>query len=52
LVEAGDSHAIDVFVSEEEALCALEECLRDEPEWRMLLRAQEREFAGAILSLN
>jgi hypothetical protein len=52
LVEVGDPEAIDVFVLQEDAQRALEECVRDEPEWRTLLRVQEIEFAGASPSLN
>jgi hypothetical protein len=52
LVEVGDPEAIDVFVCEEDAQRALEECLRDEPEWRTLLRVQEIEFAGTSASTN
>jgi hypothetical protein len=33
LVEFGDSEAIDLFLREEDARRALEEALRDEPEW-------------------
>jgi hypothetical protein len=33
LVELGDSEAIDLFLREEDARQALEECLRDEPDW-------------------
>jgi hypothetical protein len=52
LVEAGDPEAIDVFLCEADAWRALEECLRDEPEWRTLLRVQEIEFSGASPSPN
>ena len=38
LVQRGDAEAIDVFVSEEDAHEALDDCLRDEPEWQGLLR--------------
>jgi bifunctional non-homologous end joining protein LigD len=34
LVEAGDRKAIDVFLAEEDAQRALEDCLRDEPQWQ------------------
>lgn len=34
LVEAGDPEAIELFVTEKDARRALEDCLRDEPEWR------------------
>lgn len=52
LVEVGDPEAIDVFVCEEDAQRALAECLRDEPEWRTLVRVQEIEFSGASSSTN
>jgi hypothetical protein len=52
LVEAGDPETIDVYLTNEEAQRALEECLRDEPEWRDLLRVEEIELAGASLSPN
>jgi hypothetical protein len=38
LVEAGDPEATDVFIRPEDARRALEACLKDEPEWRGLLR--------------
>lgn len=44
LVEAGDDEAIDVFVSRDRAEDALAACLRDEPEWRHLLRIEEIEL--------
>jgi len=34
LVETGDTEAIDIYLSEQDAHCALEDCLRDEPGWR------------------
>jgi hypothetical protein len=34
LVQAGDREAIDVYLAEEDAQRALEDCFRDEPEWR------------------
>jgi hypothetical protein len=52
LVEAGDPEAIDVYLYEEDAQRTLEDCLRDEPEWRGLLRVEEIEFAGASQSAN
>jgi hypothetical protein len=36
--EAGDPKAIDVYLREQDAQRALEDCLRDEPDWRGLLR--------------
>jgi hypothetical protein len=52
LVEAGDPEAIDVYLCEQDAQRALEDCLRDEPEWRGLLRVEEVDFSGASLSEN
>jgi hypothetical protein len=52
LVQAGDTEAIDVFLSREEAEDALANCLRDEPGWRGLLRVEEIELAGAATSSN
>jgi hypothetical protein len=52
LVEADDPEAIDVFVSEEDARRALEDCLRDEPGWRGLLRVEEIEFSSTTESAN
>jgi hypothetical protein len=52
LVEAGDPEAIDVFLSEDDAQRALDDCLKDEPEWRGLLRVAEFELAGASISPN
>jgi hypothetical protein len=44
LVEAGDPEAIDVFLCEEDAQRAIEDCLRDEPEWRGMLTVPPMEF--------
>jgi hypothetical protein len=44
LIETGDTEAIDVFLSDGDAERALAECLRDEPEWRGLLRVREIEL--------
>jgi hypothetical protein len=52
LVEAGDPEAIDVYLCEQDAQRALEDCLRDEPDSRDLLRVEEIEFAGASQSPN
>jgi hypothetical protein len=41
LVEAGDPEAIDVYACEQDAHRALEDCLRDEPQWQGLLRVDE-----------
>ena len=45
LVEAGDPEAIDVYLCEQDEQRALEDCLRDEPQWRSVLRVEEIEFA-------
>jgi hypothetical protein len=50
LVQAGDPEAIDVYVSEEEARRALDDCLSDEPEWRGLLRVEPVEFETSLSS--
>ena len=52
LVEAGDPEAIDVYLCEQDAQRALEDCLRDEPEWRGLLRVETVELAGSDQSAN
>jgi hypothetical protein len=53
LVEAGDPEAIDVYLCEEDAQRALEECLRDEPDWRGLLSVEEIEPPHPLrVSLN
>jgi hypothetical protein len=52
LVEAGDPEAIDVFIRPEDAQRALEECLRDEPDWRGLLRVEEIEFSATSECAN
>jgi hypothetical protein len=53
LVEAGDPEAIDVFLAEADAQRALEDCLRDEPQWRGQLHVEEIELSDApSVSLN
>jgi hypothetical protein len=53
LVETGDTEAIDVFLSEDDAELALAECIVDKPGWRGLLRVQEIEVDSlAAPSLN
>jgi len=51
-VEAGDTEAIDVFIRPEDAQCALQDCLRDEPDWRGLLRVDEIEFSATAECTN
>jgi hypothetical protein len=41
LVEAGDPEAIDVYLCEQDAQRALEDSLRDEPQWRGSLWVEE-----------
>jgi hypothetical protein len=45
LVEAGDPAAIDVFLCEQDAQRALEDCLRDRPNQKGLLCVEEVEPA-------
>lgn len=52
LVEARDPEAIDIYLCEQDAQQALEDCLRDEPHWQGLLRVQEIEFDGSAQSPN
>jgi hypothetical protein len=44
LTELHDPEAIELFITEEEARRALEDCLRDEPEWRGRLEVTEVEL--------
>ena len=48
LVEAGDPETIDLFLTEQDAQRALADCLRDEPEWRYLLRIEEIELVAGF----
>jgi hypothetical protein len=52
LVQVDDPETIDVYLTREEAEAALADCLRDEPEWRDLLRIEEIELHGLPPSLN
>jgi hypothetical protein len=52
LVEVGDRKAFDVYLAKEHAQRALEDCLRDEPDWRGLLRIEEVELSADPLSPN
>jgi hypothetical protein len=53
LVEAGDREAIDVYLCEQDAQRALEDSLRDEPEWRGLLWIEELDLSdGPTMSLT
>jgi hypothetical protein len=46
LVEGGDPESIDLYLCEQDAQRALEECLRDEPQWQGLLNIAEIELAA------
>jgi hypothetical protein len=46
LVEAADPEAIDVYLCEQEAQRALEDCLRDEPHEDGLLRVETIELSS------
>ena len=48
LTELHDPEAIELFITEEDAKRALEDCLRDEPDWSGLLRVEEIAFAGML----
>jgi hypothetical protein len=52
LVEAGDPEAIDVYLCEQDAQRALEDCLSDEPHWRGQLRVEEIELSCMLQSAN
>jgi hypothetical protein len=52
LVAAGDPEAIDVYLCEEDAQRALEDCLSDQPRWHGQLRVEEIKFAGILQSVN
>jgi hypothetical protein len=44
--------AIELFITEEDARRALEDCLRNEPQWRGLLEVSEVELDHEHTSLN
>jgi hypothetical protein len=52
LVELGDSEAIDLFLREDDAEPALEECLCDEPQWAGLLHVEPVELEEREVSPN
>ena len=52
LVEVGDPAVIDVYLCEQDAQHALEDCLSDEPEWWGLLGVAEIELSVDQTSLN
>ena len=49
---AGDSEAIDLYLCEKDAQRAVEDCLRDEPQWRGFLHVEEVELSADFVSLN
>ena len=52
LTELHDPEAIELFITEEDARRALEDCLRDEPQWRDRLGVTEVERDHEHTSLN
>ena len=52
LTELHDPEAIELFITEEDAKRALEDCLRDEPDWCGVLRVEEVEFDHEHTLLN
>ena len=52
LVELGDSEAIDLFLREEDARRALEECLADEPDRVGMLSAEPVEVDERQISAD
>jgi hypothetical protein len=52
LVELGDSEAIDLFLREEDAQAALEDAIRDEPDWACVLSVEAIELDGRDVSAN
>ncbi len=51
-VQAGDPEAIDVYLAEEDAQRALEDCLRDEPQWQGLLHVEAVELDERDVSMT
>ena len=52
LTELHDPEAIELFLTEEDAQRALDDCLRDEPDWRGLLRVEEIESSATSNCAN
>ena len=52
LTELHDPEAIELFLTEENAQRALDDRLRDEPDWRGLLRVEEIESSATSNCAN
>jgi hypothetical protein len=52
LVEAGDDETVDLFVRREDAITALNNCIRDEPDWAGLLYVAPIELDERDISAN
>lgn len=52
LAEEGHWETIDLFVRREDAERALKGCLRDEPDWKGLLRIEQVELAAGSAASN
>jgi hypothetical protein len=52
LTEVHDPEAIELFITEEDARRVLDDCLRDEPQWRGRLEVTEVELGHEHTSLN
>ena len=52
LTELHDPEAIELFLTEEDAQRALDDCLRDEPDWRGRLRVEEIESSATSNCAN
>ena len=52
LTDLHDPEAIELFITEEDARGALEDCLRDEPRWRGRVEVTEAELDHEHTSLN
>ena len=52
LTELHDPEAIELFITEEDARRALEDCLRDEAQWHGRLEVSEVELDHEYTSLN
>jgi hypothetical protein len=52
LTELHDPEAIELFITEEDARRALDDCLGDEPQWRGRLEVTEVQLDHERTSLN